>query len=322
MATQRGIRAGRPRRPLRSFAALCVVAVLGLAVPPATSQPPTLRAEPGEWVGFVSFRGADLPFAGRFSFTSAGGTLDGEFSWSGANTVLSGIVTGPDTMPQFVMTSVVSAGVNIPDVSGGGEVQFTAATCERIEGVGVNIQTTAPVSDTVWWAVRRDSTGSADIEAFFDAAARLQEQVDLLVDDIVNERMILSIALLDLRVALQAAEQLSDDLERTPSCGSEVYRSVVAGEVQRLLDFLLSNPEIESLVFAQTLLAIMNAGLVSPAGGVGIDIEVAVLDTLAARIRAAEAEGDVGALEIYAILAEDLGWLTLAAEARAALAGL
>jgi len=77
----------------------------------------------------------------------------------------------------------VSNGVDIPDVSGGGEIRFTAATCERLEGIGVNIDVeligAADISEAVWWAVR--SEAATDPTAFFEAFEALQVKVgDLL----------------------------------------------------------------------------------------------------------------------------------------------
>jgi hypothetical protein len=125
----------------RRTRALALVALLAFTtlVPAASAQTPALRAEEGDWSGHVSFVSGNIAFRGGFRFTSIGGEVEGTFGWSGGGAVIGGVVSGPDTMPRFDLTSLVSNGVDIPDVTGGGEILFTAGTCERLEGTGVNI---------------------------------------------------------------------------------------------------------------------------------------------------------------------------------------
>ena len=117
--------------------------MLALVAPTASAYARQVQAVDGDWVGHISFRGTtawtDQRARGGFEFTSAGGEVEGTFQWAGGNTQIGGVVRGPDTMPLFVLTSGVSNGVNIPVADGGGEILFTVATCERLEGTGVNI---------------------------------------------------------------------------------------------------------------------------------------------------------------------------------------
>ena len=245
--------ADRPRRSSRSrirrpVAALLATAVLALGVGPASSQPDSLRAEEGNWVGRVSFVGNGIPFSGSFEFVSAGGTVDGEFGWAGGGAALGGTISGPDTMPVFTLTNGTSNGIVLPDVTGGGEIEFLRATCERLEGTGVNIAGPMSVANIDWWAVREGAV--EDPTAFFAALEALQTEVNLLIDDVTAGRVIIGDVFGDLEIAITQAEAAAAAMDRTVGCGLEFYRSIIAAEVSQLLDFVLANPDINAFDFA------------------------------------------------------------------------
>ena len=165
---------------------MLVASLMAVGVAPAGGQGGELRAAEGTWLGRVSFVGNGIPFRGAFQFQSAAGQVDGDFEWAGGGAVLGGVVTGPDTMPQFILNYGTSRGIDIPDVTGGGEIQFLRATCERLEGIGVNIAGRQTLTDIEWWAIREGAT--EDPEAFFDALESLQTEVNLLIDDLETGR--------------------------------------------------------------------------------------------------------------------------------------
>lgn len=300
---------------------ILVLLVLVAAPVPTAAQTGNRRALEGEWSGFVSFVGGGIPFRGTFAFTSAAGEVEGSFGWSGGSTVVSGVVSGPDTMPRFDLTSVLSGGTAIPDVSGGGEIDFTAATCERIEGTGINIDV-AQMIDTgsiVWWAVRTDAP--SDPGPFFEALDALRMEADQILDGLERGAVILGGGVFDRIEPLVAqAEELASELDRTENCGIEFYRSVVASEVERLLLFALSNPDIDVFTFGQILLTAVRSGVIGSGGegGAGV-LDAAAYDEMARRIAEASAAGYTSDLEILSHIAGDMGWVDLEAEAIVAL---
>lgn len=298
-----------------------VVGVLGLGLPSAGSQPGELRASEGNWLGRVGFVSSGLVFRGAFQFQSAAGEVAGAFEWSSAGTVLGGTIAGPDTMPQFILTYGTSGGIEIPDVTGGGEIQFLRASCERLEGTGVNIVGPQAISDIEWWAIREGAT--EDPEAFFESLEALQAEVNLLIDDVEAGRVIIGDVFTDLELAITDAEDLAADLDRTVGCGLDFYRSVIAAEVNRLLDFVLANPDINIFDFARIILAAVSAGLMgSGAEPFASDLTAQVQSVVADRIATAIENSDVVELMLLATLSEQLGWEGEAAQANAVLEAL
>lgn len=314
-----GTRRWRLRRP--RLVGVLVVCLLAATIAPANGQPAELRATEGTWIGQVSFVSAGLAFRGSFQFVSAGGTVDGGFEWAGGGAVLGGTVTGPDTMPQFILTYGTSGGITIPDVTGGGEVQFLRASCERLEGIGVNINGPQTITDIDWWAIREGAT--EEPEAFFEALEGLQTEINLLIDDVEAGRIILTDVFADLELAITAAEDLAADLDRTVGCGLEFYRSVIAAEVNRLLEFALESPDINVFDFARVVLAAVSAGLMgSGAEPFATELDTQVRSVVSWRIADAIEAGDEVELMVLAGLAEQLGYVDAAAQADAALAVL
>ncbi len=288
----------------------------------ATSAPASdFRAEPGDWSGFVSFLGGGLAFRGTFSFASADGEVDGTFGWSGPGVVIGGVVSGPDDMPRFDLTSVVSGGVDIADVSGGGEIEFTVATCERLEGTGVNIDVAqmVDIGSIVWWAVRTDT--ASDLGPFFDSLDSLRTEVNDIIDSLERGSVILGGGVVGrIEPLLVDAEALASQLDRTEGCGTEFYRSVIASQVERLLLHVLANPDVDVFTLGQVLLTAVRGGVI----GSGSESDQSVLDgaaqeLVADRIASAAESGNVPELEVLSWIAEDLGWDELAYEAVAAL---
>lgn len=307
------------RRTLGRAVVLLVMPVL--AVAPASAQTRGLRAVDGDWSGFVSFVGGGIPFQGAFEFASAGGEVAGSFGWSGGTIVVGGVVSGPDTMPRFDLTSVVRGGVDVPDVSGGGEIEFTAATCERLEGTGVNIDVAqmVDVGSIVWWAVRTDT--ASDLGPFFESVDTLRVEVNEVIDSLGSGAVVLGGGVFGRIEPLVAeAEALASELDRTENCGIEFYRSVVASEVERLLLFAFSSPDIDVFTLGQILLTAVRAGVIGSGSDTGGGLlDAAAYDAVAGRIVEASAAGDIGELEILSVIADDMGWEDLETEAIVAL---
>ena len=306
---------------------VALACLLALVAPGASAQTPEATAAEGDWVGFISFRGStgqtDQSFRGGFEFSSRAGAVAGTFQWGGGTTQIGGVVSGPDTMPRFDLTSVVSNGQSISDVSGGGEVMFTAASCERLEGTGVNIDVElmgrADISEIVWWAVRGEA--ASDPAAFFEAFEALQVKVGDLLKALEAGAVIAGGGIVgQLEPLLLEAETLAAKLGRSDGCGLELYRSVIAAEVQRIVDYILSNPDVDVFTLGQVLLSALRAGVIGSAtepvdGG----IDAAAQGLLAARIAAAAEAENVAELEILSLIAEDMGWEDLAYDAIIAL---
>ncbi len=309
-----------------------VVLAVALAsvVPAASAQTQEPMAAEGEWVGSIGFRGTtaqtDQSFRGGFSLTSAGGEVEGTFTWAGGVTSIGGVVSGPDTMPRFDLTTVVSNGVDIPDVTGGGEISLTAATCERLEGIGVNVDVEmmgrADISQIVWWAVRGEA--ASDPAAFFEALEALQVKVGDLLTSLATGAVIAGGGIVgQLEPLLVEAERLAADLDRSEGCGLEFFRSVIAGEVARLVDAVLADPDVDVFTLAQVLLTAARVGVIgSGAEGANPDTEAAARALVAERIDAATAAEDVVTLEILSLVAEDMGWGDLAYDAVLALVAI
>ncbi|KAA3637220.1 MAG: hypothetical protein DWP92_08240 [Armatimonadetes bacterium] len=297
--------------------------VLAAVMPVATAQPSEISAGEGDWVGFVSFTGSSIngvpySFRGSFGFSSVGGELDGVFGWSGGDVAMEGVVSGPASMPRFELTGGVSRGVTLTDVSGGGEIQFTTSTCERLEGIGVNwdqvFAGAATITDVVWWAVR-DGAATTDPGAFFEAVESLRIEISDIVRSLEAGVAVASVA--DRVEPLIAdAERLASSLNRSDGCGLAFYRSVIAAEVLQLVDFVLSDPTVGVLTFAQVMLMAVRTGVVGSGSETGGDsVETRARDAMAARIASAIATENAAQLDILARLASDMGWEDLEREA-------
>jgi hypothetical protein len=300
---------------------LVLLVLVGTIAPAASAQTPSLRADEGEWSGHVSFVGGGIPFRGSFQFTSAGGVVEGSFGWSSDTVSVGGVVSGPDTMPRFDLTSVLTGGIDVPDVSGGGEIMFTAGTCERLEGTGVNIDVAqmVDISSIVWWAIR--TTSAPDIGAFLDAYDTLRQEVADVLATLETGAVVLGGGVLGrIEPLLAEAERLASQLNRTEGCGIEFYRSIIAIEIGQLFDFLLANPNVNEFVLAQILLTAARAGLIGSGNEAGpSDLDAVAQGLLEVRIASAIEAADPVELLILALVAEDLGWDDLAADARFAL---
>ncbi len=305
--------------------ALVVSVVVATAVA-ATAQTPELRAAEGEWTGFSAFEGTSPQgrapsFRGSFQFASAAGEVDGTFQWSSGETAIGGVVSGPDTRPRFDLTSVVSGGTSISDVSGGGEILFTAATCERLEGTGVDIDVErmgAQIGNIVWWAIRDDATG--DPGAFFESLQALRQDVGDVLDSLVVGRIVVGGVFDRIEPALAEAERLAAQLDRTEGCGGEFYRSLVASEIEFLVEFVLDNPDMGVFELGQLLITAARAGVIGAGSGPEPGfLEVQVKELVQERIGAAIEAEDTVELALLGVIAEEVGWDDLAEDAAFAL---
>lgn len=303
---------------------MAVLAALALAsiLPPAVAQPSGLEAGEGDWVGYVSFNagsasGAGYFFRGGFEFSSQDGELDGTFGWSGNDVTMQGVVTGPSSMPRFSITGGVSQGVTLTDVSGGGEIVFTASTCERLEGMGVNWDQVLPgsvtISDAVWWAVRNDVV--SDPGAFFDSVVALSTELNAILADFWSGAPIGDV-LPRIEPLMSDAEDLAAMLNRTDGCGLAFYRSVIGAELQRFVDRVLEMPGVPAYVFGQVMMISVRAGLLGAgAESGGGSLEARAMAAMADRIAVAIAEEDTVELVMLAAIAADLAWSELETEA-------
>lgn len=297
----------------RAVVLVALALVLGL-VPTASGQTSPMRAADGQWTGYVSFVGNGISFRGSFEFESAGGQLDGSFGWAGADVTVGGVVSGPDTRPRFDITSIVSSGIDVPDASGGGEIEFTAATCERLEGDGVFIDVSGRVdiSSTVWWAVRRGT--SPDVQPFFEALDALRQDVSDILDSLESGAIVVGGVYHRLLPSLIDAEELASQLARSEGCGEEFYRSVITSEVERLFLFALANPDIDVFTFGQLMITAARAGVIGSGNESG-GLDDYARDAFDARLFKAIEDADSTELLMLAAIAEDLGWDQLAADA-------
>ncbi len=301
------------------FALVVAAASLGATAlsTTASGQDGELRAAEGDWVGQVSFVNNGIAFAGGFEFASAGGSVEGSFGWAGGGAQISGVVSGPDTMPVFTLTDVISLGEVIDDVTGGGEIELSHASCERLEGRGVNIQAGIEPSEQVWWAMRLGA--APEPETFFDALQTLQLETRLLVDDIVEGRIIIVDVYAELESKIGEAERLAAELDRTAGCGDDFYRSLIAFEVERLLFFVLSGADIDVFTFAQIILATVRSGTVSGSGPLAADLLFEARAAFNDRLADAFDAGDEIEIIILGAVAEQLGWTDEASAAAAVL---
>lgn len=313
----------KPMTKRRRLTAIAVTLFMMVGiVPVATAQPAGISAGEGDWIGFVSFIGAGPAgpahsFQGSFGFTSAGGELDGTFGWASSGVSMAGVVTGPSTMPQFILTSGTTNGSPIPDVTGGGEIQFTASTCERLEGIGVNwdqvFANAATITDVIWWAVRDNV--ATDPGAFFEAVDALRSQVNDVVDGIIAASGV-GVTLSQIAPLIAEAERVGSALNRSDGCGLAFYRSVIANEIARLVDWVITHPGISDAHFAEIMLMGVRAGLMGSGAETGAgSYESRARDATAARIAAAVAAMDRTALDYLAWLSADMGWDDLEREA-------
>ncbi len=295
------------------------VLALMAAVLPASAQTGR-RAAPGEWVGFVSFSTDVGDFRGGFEFESAGGELEGSFQWSGDQQVISGVVSGPDTMPRFDLTSVVLGGAAIPDVSGGGEVELIHAGCERIEGRGVNVDVARLVDmeSVVWFAIRDGAT--TDPTAWFETMDGLRHDVSRIIDGILAGTAI-HVGVLDgVADLIVAAEIMASAMARFDGCDDAFYRSIIAAEIQPLLGFLIQDPDVPILEWNRVVLMLVRVGVIGSGSETGsADADDSVLGAFEARLEAAIENEDEIALVLLAGLADMVGWADLARRAQAAL---
>lgn len=118
----------------------------------------------------------------------------------------------------------------------------------------------ADISEIVWWASLGDA--ASDPAAFFDALEALRFDVSGIITDLEAGRVLIGGITGQLEPALARAETLAAQLDRTEGCGIEFYRSVIADEVGRLLDYVLSNDDLSALQVGWVLLAAVRAGVI------------------------------------------------------------
>jgi hypothetical protein len=175
------------------------------------------------------------------------------------------------------------------------------------------------VSSIEWWAIR--TTSAPDIRSFLDAYDSLRQEVADVLATLEMGGVVLGGGVLErIEPLLAAAERLAAQLSRAEGCGIEFYRSIIASEVGQIFDYLLANPDVNEFVLAQILLTAARAGLIGggdEAGSTGNDAAAQAL--LEARILGAIEAADPVELLFLGLIAEDLGWDDLAADARFAL---
>lgn len=311
----------------RILALIVLLGVLAVSAPASGSQVAELEAGEGSWAGTVSFVGSSggvtAAFSGGFDMVVfADGSVEGTFGWSraGASPIISGVIVGTASDIVFEITSVISNGVAIPDASGSGEVELTFVLCERIEGTAGRLDTSAVVTNIVWWAVR-DAAASAS-PGFLDATQELRVELNELIRTFEATG---AIAFDELEVLLDEAEMLAAALPRTPQCGGDAfYRSIIAPELtQLLLAVALADPSVvDAATFERVVYAAARAGLIgfNPSVPSAAGLTSATLFGLDDRIEAAADSGDAESLEVYLTLAVMFGWTDQEAAAREALA--
>lgn len=307
----------------RRIAVVSAVAVLALSTLTASAQ--QLAAEEGAWEGMVSFRGQAFNFDGTFTgefemLVLADGSVEGTFFWSNASrgitTEVFGAVTGTAAEIRFEISELLSNGVSIDGASGGGDIELTFVTCERIEGTASRVDTAAVISAVNWFAIRASAASIAP-----DVLAELRS-LEVLVAEVVRDFQDTgSLDLGALDAVLADAERLGALLERSAACESEAafFRSLIADDLEPLLelvvgDGLVPGGDVSPAVFSEIVLAALRAGLFGSAGSGTIYDEfvpLAIMD----RIEAAAASDDGEALEIYLALTIMLGYEDLVQQA-------
>lgn len=274
---------------------------------------------PGEWEGVISFFGdtgtARGDFEGSFRLQVADGGAGGDFDWQGiVNTDAAGDVavsivgeiSGAADSPLFVLTGGTSGGIAIPDPTGQGNIVLTAVTCESIEGTAQNITTAAQISEIEWFAVRAGAPIAAG--TFFDDLTTLRLETTMLLGEIGRSPTADLVATINDLAG--TAEVLLAELERTPECQAFHFRSLIASQVERLLAEVLADRSLaDAATFADLVILGLRAGAWGPgAADVGaIDLEVAIIAEIEARVDEALAAGDEAELLELAWLAYLLG---------------
>jgi hypothetical protein len=231
------------------------------------------------------------------------------------------VIVGAASEIRFEITDVVSNDVPIDGASGGGDVELTFVSCERIEGRAARVDTPARISEVIWFAVR-DSVASLS-PGVLAALAELGEQVnDVLVG--YQATGVLDVGLLD--AVLNQAEVLGAALERSAACEAEaaLFRSLIAADLEPLLDLVVGDglvpgdPNVGAFEFQEIVLAALRSGLFG-AGAAGNLYDDLVWVTIDERIDAAAAGGDLDALSIYWSMSTMLGYEDLESKAAAAI---
>ncbi len=302
----------RPRA--RRLAAGVLACAIGVSSAAATGGASNHRAIPaGDWTGVITFFGetgtAQGDFEGSFRLQAAGGVSTGDFDWQGiVNTAagnvavtIVGEITGDTTSPLFNLTGGTSGGIPIPDATGSGNIVLTNVTCESIEGTGENITTAARISEIEWFAVRAGSALAGG--TFFDDLRMLRLDTINLLGQIGEEDPLVLIVEIN-RLAAEA-DALLAEVDRTPECQASHFRSLIASNVERLVEAVLEDPRLaDAAEFADLVLLALRVGAWGPgaADADAVDLEVAIIEELIRRVDEAIAADDGVALL-------HLGWL-------------
>ena len=315
----------------RWTAVVTALACLALLTVGASAQ--QLAPDEGVWQGRVSFRGQSGDFDGTFAGTFelavlADDSVDGTFAWSnasgGVSTEIGGVIVGAASEIRFEITDVVSNGVPIDGASGGGDVELTFVSCERIEGRAARLDTPARISEVIWFAIR-DAVASLS-PGVLAALAELGEQVNDVLADYQATGM-LDAGILD--AVLNQAEVLGAALERSAACEGEaaLFRSLIAADLEPLLDLVVGDglvpgdPNVSAFDFQEIVFAALRAGLFGDGAG-GSFYDDLVWAAIDGRIDAAATGGDLDALSIYWSMSAMLGYEDLESKAAAAIVEL
>ncbi len=302
-------------------AALAATVAASTVAATSTTSASSHRAIPnGEWAGIITFFGdtgtARGDFEGSFRLQAASGAASGDFDWQGivdtdavgdvAVTIV-GEVTGDTTSPLFNLTGGTSGGTPIPDATGSGNIVLTNVTCESIEGTGENITTAAQISDIEWFAIRASEPLAAG--TFFDDLRALRVDAINLVGDL-GTRPVLDLITEINRLGGEAIVLLAQ-VDRTPECQAFHFRSLIASQVQLLLEAVIEDPRLANAAeFADLVLLALQAGAWGPgaADADALDFEVAITEEFLRRVDEAIAAGDEVALLQLAWLAHSVGF--------------
>lgn len=305
------------RRRTLACAIACVVAASSVT---ATGSASNHRAiPPGEWTGIISFFGdagtARGAFEGSFELQAADGSATGAFGWEGVvNTdsvgdvlvTIVGEIGGDTTSPLLSITGGTSAGTPIPDPSGSGDLVLTNVSCASIDGIGANFTTAAQITESEWFAVRSGApiasgTFFADLRALRLDAMELVGQIG---------RRDVGALTADLARLAADADRLLTELERTPECQAQHFRSFVASAVERLLQAVLEDPAIAGAgQFLRLVVLSLSAGTWGPAATDpgAPDLEVAIVEDFLRRVDEAIEAEDIASLPALGALANLLG---------------